>query len=131
MDVASNFWGADAIQTAYRGGFLAGYPGDIFRPDQQIPKVQALVALSSGLELPDANLGLLNRYSDAVEIPNYAKNAIASATANQLVVNYPQLSQFNPNEQATRAEVAAFVYQALVNAGQAQVIPSPYVVATP
>ena len=131
VDVASNFWGADAIQTAYRGGFLAGYPGDIFRPNQEIPKVQALVALKSGLELPDANLGLLNRYSDAVEIPNYAKSAIASATANQLVVNYPNLSQFNPNQQATRAEVAAFVYQALVNAGQAEVIPSPYIVATP
>lgn len=130
-DVASNFWGADAIQTAYRGGFLAGYPGDIFRPDQQIPKVQALVALSSGLGLPDASQSVLSRYADAVEIPDYAKNAIASATANQLVVNYPNLSQFNPNEQATRAEVAAFVYQALVNAGQAEVIPSPYVVATP
>lgn len=131
VDVASNFWGVDAIQTAYRGGFLAGYPGDIFRPDQEIPKVQALVALKSGLGLPDANLTVLNRYSDAVEIPNYAKSAIASATANQLVVNYPNLSQFNPNEQATRAEVAAFVYQALVNAGLAEVIPSPYVVATP
>ena len=131
VDVASNFWGADAIQTAYRGGFLTGYPGYIFRPDQEIPKVQALVALKSGLGLPDASLSLLDRYSDAVEIPDYAKNAIASATANQLVVNYPNLSQFNPNQQATRAEVAAFVYQALVNAGQAEVIPSPYVVATP
>lgn len=131
VDVSSNFWGSDAIQTAYRGGFLAGYPGDIFRPEQQIPKVQALVALSSGLGLPDASLGLLNQYSDAFEIPNYAQNAIASATANQLVVNYPNLSRFNPNQQATRAEVAAFVYQALVNAGQAEVIPSPYVVATP
>lgn len=131
VDVASSFWGADAIQTAYRGGFLAGYPGDIFRPNQEIPKVQALVALKSGLGLPDANLGLLNQYADAFQIPDYAKSAIASATANQLVVNYPNLSQFNPNQQATRAEIAAFVYQALVNAGQAEAIPSPYVVATP
>ncbi len=130
-DVTSTFWGADAIQTAYRGGFLAGYPGDIFRPNQEIPKVQALVALTSGLGLPEASLNLLSRYSDAAQIPDYAKNAIASATASQLVVNYPNLSQFNPNQQATRAEVAAFVYQALVKAGQAEVIPSPYVVATP
>ena len=131
VDVASNFWGSDAIQTAYRGGFLAGYPGDIFRPDQEIPKVQALVALKSGLGLPDASLSLLDRYSDAFEIPDYAKSAIASATANQLVINYPNLTQFNPNEEATRAEVAAFVYQALVNGGLAEAIPSPYVVATP
>jgi len=31
-------------------------------------------------------------------------------------------TQLNPNREATRAEVAAFVYQALVNAGRAQAI---------
>jgi len=38
-------------------------------------------------------------------------------------------SQLNPNREATRAEVAAFVYQALVNAGRR--IQSPYVVSLP
>jgi hypothetical protein len=39
--------------------------------------------------------------------------------------------RLNPTQQATRADVAAFVYQALVNAGQAEAIDSPYVVMSP
>jgi hypothetical protein len=44
------------------------------------------------------------------------------------VVNYPNVGQLNPEREATRAEVAAFIYQALVNAGKAQAISSPYIV---
>ncbi|WP_254565037.1 DUF1565 domain-containing protein [Oscillatoria sp. HE19RPO] len=130
-DVTSSFWGADAISMAYRGGFLAGYPEGVFRPNQEIPKVQAIVALVSGLGLRSNDTATLSRYNDAAQIPDYALTAVAGATENQLVVNYPQIGQFNPNREATRAEVAAFVYQALVNAGKAEAIPSPYLVATP
>lgn len=130
-DVSSGFWGYQAIQSAYRGGFLAGYPGGVFRPNQQIPKVQAIVALSSGLDLRSNNTSVLSRYEDAYQIPEYAETAIAGATQSEMVVNYPDLDRFDPNRSATRAEVAAFVYQALVNSGQAEAIPSPYIVATP
>ncbi|WP_199247398.1 DUF1565 domain-containing protein [[Phormidium] sp. ETS-05] len=130
-DVTSSFWGAAAIQSAYRGGFLAGYPGNVFRPNQEIPKVQAIVALTSGLGLRSDDTTILSRYQDAAQIPDYALTAIAGATRNQLVVNYPQLDALNPNRTATRAEVAAFVYQALVNAGKAEPITSPYLVAMP
>ena len=64
----------------------------------------------------------------ASQIPSWAQSSVAAATSRQLVVNYPTAAQLNPTREATRAEVAAFVYQALVNAGQAQPIPSPYVV---
>jgi parallel beta-helix repeat protein len=130
-DVTSSFWGSAAIQSAYRGGFLVGYPGNVFRPNQEIPKVQAIVALTSGLGLRSDDTTILSRYQDAAQIPDYAVTAIAGATRNQLVVNYPQLDAFNPNRTATRAEVAAFVYQALVNAGKAEPITSPYLVAMP
>jgi hypothetical protein len=45
-----------------------------------------------------------------------------------LVVNYPNVQYLNPNQPATRAEVAAFIYQSLVQSGQAQAIASPYIV---
>ncbi|NER34537.1 MAG: DUF1565 domain-containing protein [Oscillatoria sp. SIO1A7] len=130
-DVSTGFWAYKAIQSAYRGRFLAGYPGRVFRPNQQIPKVQAIVALSSGLDLRSDNTSVLSRYEDASQIPGYAETAIAGATQSEMVVNYPNLDRFDPNRPATRAEVAAFVYQALVNSGQAEAIPSPYIVATP
>lgn len=127
-DVASNFWAYAAIQSAYQSQFVSGYPDGTFKPQQQIPRVQALVALANGLGLTANNQSVLSFYTDAAQIPNYAIAPVAAATARQLVINYPTAKQLNPNRQATRAEVAAFVYQALVNAGRAQPIPSSYLV---
>lgn len=127
-DVKRNFWAYQPVQTAYQGGFMTGYPGGIFKPQEQISRVQVLVSLANGLNLPSGNPNALSVYKDASQIPNYASGPVAAATERQLVVNYPTPSQLNPNRQATRAEVAAFVYQALVNAGRAQAISSPYVV---
>ncbi|WP_375479076.1 DUF1565 domain-containing protein [uncultured Nostoc sp.] len=127
-DVASNFWAYTAIQSAYQSQFVSGYPDGTFKPQQQIPRVQALVSLANGLGLTANNQNVVSFYTDAAQIPNYAIAPVAAATARQLVINYPTAKQLNPNRQATRAEVAAFVYQALVNAGRAQPIPSSYLV---
>jgi parallel beta-helix repeat protein len=128
VDVRSNYWAYKAIQTAYQGGFLAGYPGQVFKPEQRIPRVQVLVSLASGLDLRSNSTTVLSVYNDVAQIPSYAATAIAGATQKGLVVNYPTPNQLNPNREATRADVAAFVYQALVNAGRVPAIPSPYVV---
>lgn len=128
-DVRSNYWGFTAIQSAARGGFMAGYPGGTFRPEQRIPKVQALVALANGLEYGTGDTSVLRVYQDAATIPSYANGPLSAATQRQIVVNYPTVTQLNPNREATRAEVAAFIYQALVSSGKAQAIPSPYVVS--
>ncbi|MDB9374537.1 DUF1565 domain-containing protein [Nodularia sphaerocarpa] len=127
-DVANNFWAYGAIQSAYQSEFLAGYPDGRFQPQQQIPRVQALVSLANGLGLSANNQNVLSIYSDAAQIPNYAISPVAAATTRQLVINYPTARQLNPNRPATRAEIAAFVYQALVNAGRVEPIPSPYLV---
>ncbi|MBD1845677.1 DUF1565 domain-containing protein [Cyanobacteria bacterium FACHB-63] len=127
-DVRSNFWGFAAIQSASRGGFMTGFPGGTFQPNQRIPKVQALVALSNGLQFGSGDPSALSRFQDANSIPGWAASPIAAATQRQIVVNYPTVGQLTPNREATRAEVAAFIYQALVNQGKAQAIPSPYVV---
>ena len=127
-DVASNFWAYGAIQAAYRSEFLAGYPDGRFQPQQEIPRVQALVSLANGLGLTADNQNALSVYSDAAQIPNYAIGPVAAATTRQLVINYPTTRQLQPNRPATRADIAAFVYQALVNAGRVEPISSPYLV---
>ncbi len=127
-DIRPSFWGAEAIQTAFQKGFMSGYPDTTFKPNQQIPRMEALVSLASGLKLSSATTDSLSFYQDAAQIPTWASGAIAAATDRQLVVNYPRVKTLNPTRPATRAEVAAFVYQALVDAGQLSAIPSPYVV---
>ncbi|HIK12321.1 MAG TPA: S-layer homology domain-containing protein [Oscillatoriaceae cyanobacterium M33_DOE_052] len=120
-DVPGGYWAYNAIQTAYGTGFLQGYPGGIFNPEQNIPRAQVLVALSSGLQLSSAsapNTVLNNYFRDASAIPSYALGQVAAAAEKGIAVNYPNPAFLNPNNVATRAEVAAFVYQALVNSGQ-------------
>ena len=47
-DVPANYWASSAIEEAYRTGFLSGYPGNRFQPEQNIPREQVLVSLASG-----------------------------------------------------------------------------------
>jgi hypothetical protein len=129
-DVPAGFWATNAIQAAYTTGFLAGYPGNAFRPSENIPRAQVLVSLANGLNYAATGTAdsVLVAYNDAANIPDYARPSIAAATQKQIVVNYPDVRTLNPNQTATRAEVAAFVYQALVSAGQVSAINSPYIV---
>jgi parallel beta-helix repeat protein len=126
-DVPPSFWAYKFVDTVAKSGFMSGYPGNIFLPDQAIPRVQVLVALANGLNLSTQDMSVLSIYQDAAQIPDYAKNGVAAATQKRIVVNYPTAQQLNPLQNATRAEVAAFVYQALVNAGKAEPIASPYI----
>jgi hypothetical protein len=129
-DVKPNFWALPAIQEATKSGFMQGYPGNVFRPDQQIPRVQVIVSLANGIGLPQASnpQQVLQTYQDAAQVPNYAQEAVAAATQAGLVANYPNPKVLNPNRNANRAEVAAMVYQALVKAGKMQPISSQYIV---
>ena len=129
-DVASNNWAATAIQKAYTTGFMSGYSATTFRPNENISRVQILVSLANGLGYaPTKPIDTtLQVFSDANAIPAYARNSVGAATENRMVVNYPNLKLLNPNQPATRAEVAAFIYQALVRSGQLKAISSAYIV---
>ncbi|MGF1936532.1 MAG: fasciclin domain-containing protein [Nostoc sp. ChiQUE02] len=124
-DVPAGYWAASAIQQAYETGFLSGYPGNVFRPNQEIPRVQGIVALSNGLGLSGGDTSTLSTYyNDASAIPDYAVTSVAAATQGNLVVNYPNVKQLNPQQSLTRAEAAAFLYQALAKQGRVQPIAS-------
>lgn len=130
-DVSQSFWGYNPIQTASQAGFLSGYPDGTFRPNEALTRVQAIAGLANGLGYNTDNTDLLSIYQDAEQIPNWALPAIAGATEKTIVVNYPQQNQLNPNQTATRGDIAAFIYQALVNAGKFEPINSPYLVSVP
>ncbi len=132
-DLSPTFWAKPAINEAISTGFLKGYPNNTFKPEQKIPRVQVLVALVSGLNLPEpaAPDQVLSVYKDAQDIPQYAVGKIAAATANNLVINYPDSQTLAPNQEATRAEVAAMIYQALVQTKKVEEISSPYLVRSP
>lgn len=133
VDVPAKFWAAPAIQKAYETGFISGYPGNRFRPEASISRLEVLLSLATGLDIPANStfalkVSLAERYQDSAQVPAYATDKIRAATGANLVVNYPNLKQLRPLEAANRAEVAAFIYQALVYLEKVPAISSEYIV---
>jgi hypothetical protein len=127
-DVPASFWAAAAIRKSSEMGFIAGFPDRTFRPNQNLTRVQAIVSLINGLALVGGNPNSLFVYSDRAQIPSYATDEVATATEQNIVVNYPYLQVLNPMRDINRAEIAALVYQSLVAVGQAQPVNSSYIV---
>lgn len=129
-DVPTDYWASSEIASSVQSGFMRGYPGNVFQPEQQIPKAQMLIALVSGLNLPASTnpAQVVDYYQDAEQIPQYAIDKIATATTNGLVVNYPDPNLLRPEQTITRADAAALIYQALVKAGKVNSINSEYIV---
>lgn len=127
-DVPASFWAAAAIRKASEMGFISGFPDRTFRPNQNLTRVQAIVSLINGLALVGGNPNSLLVYSDRAQIPSYATDEVATATEQNIVVNYPYLEYLNPLRDINRAEIAALVYQSLVAVGQAEGVNSSYIV---
>jgi S-layer homology domain len=129
-DITQKYWATAAINDAIAKGFLKGYPDKTFKPEQKIPRVQVLVALVSGLNLktPSSPDKVVSIFKDAKDIPKYAIDRVAAASVDKLVVNYPDKLAFTPNREATRAEVAAMIHQALVRMGRLQPIQSENII---
>ena len=81
-------------------------------------RLQVLLSLVNGLDLSGGATDLLNRYDDRDQVPTWAQPAVATATQKRFVVNYPDIKRLHPEQDATRAEVAAMVYQALKDANK-------------
>ncbi|NEP61852.1 MAG: hypothetical protein F6K31_33690 [Symploca sp. SIO2G7] len=129
-DINADYWATQAINKAVKLGFMSGFPDQTFQPALPVPRAQALTALVTGLNsgVPENSEAIVERYSDASEIPSWAVGKMAAATQSEIVVNYPNLTLLNPNQPATRAEVAAMIYQTLVAQGRIDQIDGEYVV---
>ncbi|MGV0023412.1 S-layer homology domain-containing protein [Phormidesmis priestleyi] len=123
-DLPANHWAKDAIDESIQTGFMNGYPGGVFRPDQPIPLSQLQVALATGLNLKPKSdpVQVLSKYQDAQEVPKWATNKVAAAVESGLVVDYPDANKLTPDRGATRADAAALIYQALAAEGKVKKI---------
>ncbi len=126
-DVPANHWAAEAIKSAYIKGFLSGYPNSkLFLPDQKVTRLQAMMAIANGLNIPvntkrDPNLFLASMYHGQDKnqlVPDYAIAAIAALTEQEIIVNYPDVRILNPQRAINKAELAGLIYQALVSTKQ-------------
>ncbi len=125
-DVKDSSPAASAIEHSVKTGYLKGYPDKAFRPDKEVPRVEVIAALASGLNLkPSAKPNqTLQVYTDRKKVPKWAVNKVAAATEAGIVVNHPKPTLLQPNKIATRAEVAAMVYEAMAKEGKVPAKPS-------
>ena len=127
-DVTPDFWGYKALSTAQKMGFLNGFPDGTMRPTESITRIQAIVAITNGLGLTGGRVDDIGIYRDRAQIPSYAVDALATATRQRLVINYPEPLVLRPLEPITRGEVSALIYQGRVATGASAAVESPYIV---
>ena len=111
-DVPKSSYYYNAIGAAKALGITSGTGRNIFSPKSNISRqdmmVQVYKALKiAGIQLEAADISELNKYSDAAQISDYAKEAIACLTKSGLVSGSG--NTINPKGLTTRAEIAAIL----------------------
>ena len=103
-------WGQASIAAAYVAGIIYGYGDNKFGPDDPVTREQiaAMVVRAAKLTGPDRQLS----FADNEAISEWAKEPVAIAVANGLITGYADQT-FRPGNNATRAEAAVIIFQAL------------------
>ncbi|MEC4803520.1 MAG: S-layer homology domain-containing protein [Jaaginema sp. PMC 1079.18] len=128
-DVSSSYWGYESIRQAYAMGFLDTVSGREFNPNEPMTRLDIILALTQGLNYTytETTDSILQQFTDVSAIPREYRSAIAAAALRGLLIKYPNTNTLNLTQVATRAEVAAFLYQALVSTNDFTAVTSPYI----
>ena len=107
-----------ALGAATAPTVAAHYPDQYFQPDRPLVRAEAIMALAAklgGSYQIAANTLINASLEDGRQVPEYAREGVASALALGVVVNYPQGDRLNPTQRLTRGEAAALVCRAAPN----------------
>lgn len=127
-DVKSEHEFYKPIMDAYNSKFFAGSNDGRFYPENPVTRLEILQTLVKTFKLnaEDAQDIDLSFYQDKNQIAkDEVRKVIVLATKAGLVINYSNPCLLEIQRKATRAEVAAIVYQALVKANKADTIDFP------
>lgn len=111
---ANNLW-FEAVDRAVKANFMSGYPDGTFQTEQQVSRVEAVASIARGLGLPEPTDpgAVLQGYVDRNQVPDWARGKVAAAIQAGLFSGDPDTRELKPTQAATRADIAALVYQAL------------------
>ncbi len=113
-----NHWANRNIQVASYYGLVNGYPNSIFKPNDDVTRIEALLVVLNALkpEPIDAEQArnFVSIYEDYTQIPNWALIQAGQAQMVGLVYNTPgHETTLEPLRPATRGELAKFIYNML------------------
>lgn len=113
-DVPSAEWYYDYVGVAQEIGYIAGYPGGEFRPNDYITREQAASILSRIQYLDGSELGI-DKFSDKSSISSWAAEAVGAASEAGFISGYSDGS-FKPSKNLTRAEAVVMLENIMNNA---------------
>ena len=106
-DVDSNHWSYSYISTAYKLGYITGYPDGTFKPDANITRADICTIVNRVLRAKAEESTIT--FADAENIPEYAKEAVYALAAKGIVNGYAD-GTFLPTANATRAQTAKIIF---------------------
>ena len=106
-DVSSDHWSYSHISTAYKLGYITGYPDGTFKPDANITRADICTIVNRVLKAKRGENSIT--FTDADAIPDYAKEAVYALAAKGIVNGYAD-GTFLPTAFATRAQTAKIIY---------------------
>mgnify|MGYP004451605147 FL=1 len=120
-DVPTNHWANSAITVAVHNDLLKGYPNGKFMPNHNVTRVEALCALSKGIQCGEMDKcraqEILSQYNDGNTVPEWAIIPIAKALEKGALNNSPSPKTIAPFKDASRADIAAMLQNIRVAAG--------------
>jgi S-layer homology domain len=119
-DIPKDYPRKEAVDKSVQLGFMSGYSPTKFAPNQVIPRYQLQISLAKGLNLPlpASSDTVLKSFPDADNMPKYAREKMAAAVADGLIIKDKTPNLLKPVQNATRADAAALIYEVLVKEGK-------------
>lgn len=96
----------------------AHYPDAYFQRDRPLVRAEGIMALATklgGSYQIAANTIINASLEDGRQVPPYAREGVAAALTQGVVVNYPQANRINPTQRLTRGEAVALLCRAAPN----------------
>ena len=107
-DVSSEEWYYNYVSSAYKLGYITGYPDGSFHPEDNISRADICTIVNRVLK---AKPGGSISFTDGKNIPSYAEDAVY-ALASRKIINGFADGSFLPTAYATRAQTAKIIYTA-------------------
>lgn len=105
---------SNSVISAYERDVMSGFSDGTFRPNESILRQDMFVSLVKVLGTLRSGGSVDAVYDDVNLISDYARTPLALATHHQIVVNFPNISQLNPQASTTHGEVAATLARVIV-----------------
>ncbi|WP_296969189.1 S-layer homology domain-containing protein, partial [Tepidanaerobacter sp. EBM-38] len=109
-DVTSTDWFYEEIAKAVKAGYISGYQDGTVKPNREISRQEAAVALCKALNLEIQ--GDATEFTDKDAIPNWSRPYIAALAAKGYMGGYPDGS-FKAERHITRAETVTMLDKVL------------------